>query len=60
MDPNYFAAGGVGSSIIILLGLLYRTFNHRRIRSTCCGHTSISSIDIETTTPPPSAEIPKN
>ena len=26
--------------------------NHKRIRSTCCGHKAEASLDIEVTTPP--------
>lgn len=43
------------SYIGVALGLgstLFTAINHRRVRSTCCGITSISSLDVESTTPP--------
>jgi hypothetical protein len=36
------------SSASIVLGII----NHKRIRSTCCGHRGEVSIDVENTTPP--------
>ena len=57
MDPNYFASGGVGASIIVVAGAVYTAINHRRIRSTCCRRTLEASIDIDTTTPPVKVQV---
>ena len=52
MDSNYFASGGVGASIVVVIGLIYGMINHKRVRSSCCKRTMEASIDIENTTPP--------
>ena len=42
----YIGAGmGIASTV---LGIV----NHRRVRSTCCGHKTEVSLDVEATTPP--------
>jgi hypothetical protein len=46
-----FASGGVGASIVVVIGLIYSAVNHKRIRSTCCGRQVDASLDIENTTP---------
>ena len=54
MDQNSLASGGVGASIVIGLGILYRVYlaiNHHRIKSTCMGKEITASIDIDETTP---------
>jgi len=43
---------GTGGTILGVLVLLYRTFNHKRCRSKCCGQDLDLSLDIENTTPP--------
>jgi len=43
------------SYVGVALGLgstLFTAINHRRVRSTCCGITTVSSLDVESTTPP--------
>ena len=47
------------TSIVAILGLVVSIFgsflaaiNHRRVRSNCCGHPIIMSVDVESTTPP--------
>ena len=47
-----FASGGIGASIVVVVGLIYGAINHKRIRSTCCRRTMEASLDIESTTPP--------
>lgn len=47
-----YGAGGIGASIVAILGLIYSAVNHKRIRSNCCGHLVSASVDIEPTTPP--------
>ena len=32
--------------------VIFGIINHRRIRSSCCGHAGSISLDIEATTPP--------
>ena len=51
-------AGGVGTAFTVVLFIVYRflvpLFNatfHKRVRSVCCGHNCMSSLDIEDTTP---------
>jgi hypothetical protein len=49
-----YATGGIGASIVIVLGILYRIFNtvnHHRVRSECCGKYFSASVDIDPTTP---------
>ena len=43
---------GTGGTILGVLVLLYKTFNHRRCRSRCCGKEMDMSFDVEETTPP--------
>ena len=45
-------ASTTGTTIIAVLLWIYRNFNHRRIRSKCCGYNLSASLDIENTTPP--------
>jgi hypothetical protein len=47
------------TSIVAILGLVVSIFgsflaaiNHRRVRSNCCGHPIVMSVDVESTTPP--------
>jgi len=53
------------TSIVAILGLVVSIFgsflaaiNHRRVRSNCCGHPIVMSVDVESTTPPLSIKIP--
>jgi hypothetical protein len=46
-----YASGGLGASVIVVIGILYRLLNHKRIRSTCCGRTWTASVDVEDSTP---------
>ena len=58
MDTNTLASGGVGASIIIGLGILYKVYiaiNHHRIKCLLCGHKFDASIDIDVTVPSPPA-----
>jgi hypothetical protein len=32
--------------------VVFGALNHKRIRSNCCGRLTVSSIDVENTTPP--------
>jgi len=34
--------------------VVFGALNHKRIRSNCCGRLTVSSIDVENTTPPSS------
>jgi len=47
MDP--YASGGVGATVVVVLGLLYKFLDHKRLRSRCCGWTV--SVDLEDVTP---------
>lgn len=58
-DQNtIWAAGGVGTAFSVLTLVFVRfvmplcnAANHRRVRSVCCGHVCVSSLDVEDTTP---------
>jgi hypothetical protein len=53
MDTNIaLLSTGTGGTILGVLFLMYRTFNHKRCRSKCCGQDLDLSLDIENTTPP--------
>jgi hypothetical protein len=54
MDQSILIQAGASAttiSIIFILGWIYKTVNHRRIRSRCCGVDLDASVDIESTTP---------
>ena len=54
MDTNTaLLSSGTGGTLLMVLLYLYKTFNHRRCRSRCCGKDMDMSLDIENTTPPP-------
>jgi hypothetical protein len=54
MDTNTALLGtGTGGTILTILYFVYKTFNHKRCRSNCCGRAMDLSLDIENTTPPP-------
>jgi len=49
-----WASGGIGASIIIALGVIYKIYiaiNHHRVVSNCCGKKIEVSLDIDETTP---------
>jgi hypothetical protein len=49
-----FASGGIGASIIIALGVIYKIYiaiNHKRSRCNLCGRKIEVSLDIDETTP---------
>ena len=51
---NEYASGGIGAVTVFILGLagwIYRTVNHKRLRSSCCGRKMEVSVDVEETTP---------
>ena len=43
--------GGLGLAVS-LLGTIFAAFNHKRLRSNCCGRKAVISVDVENTTPP--------
>ena len=47
MDP--YASGGLGATVVVVLGMLYKFIDHKRLRSRCCGYSA--SVDIEDVTP---------
>jgi hypothetical protein len=54
MDQNLLASGGVGASVVVAIGILYKVYlaiNHKRIKSTCMGKEITASLDIDETTP---------
>lgn len=53
MDQNTaLLSTGTGGTILGVLLYIYTHFNHKRIRSKCCGQDLDMSLDIENTTPP--------
>jgi hypothetical protein len=52
MEANTLAGGGVGASIIIIIGIIYKIVNHKKLVSKCCGRSIDVSLDIGDTTPP--------
>ena len=52
MDSNVLAGGGVGASIIVIIGIIYKLINHKKLVSKCCGRSVDMSLDIGDSTPP--------
>jgi hypothetical protein len=46
-----YTSGGIGASIIVFCGIVYKLLNHKRIKSSCCGRNLVVSVDVEETTP---------
>ena len=44
-----YASGGIGATVVLILGMLYKFLDHKRLRSNCCGWSA--SVDIEDVTP---------
>ena len=55
-----YASGGLGASVIVFAGILYRLLNHKRIRSNCCGRIWTASVDVDNTVPSPKIEKEKS
>jgi hypothetical protein len=51
MEANTLAGGGVGASIILMIGIIYKIINHKKLVSKCCGRSIDVSLDIGDTTP---------
>lgn len=54
MDQSVLIQAGASAttiSILFILGLIYKTVNHHRVRSKCCGVHLDASLDVEETTP---------
>ena len=51
MDTSALAGGGVGASIILTIGIIYKIVNHKKLVSKCCGRSIDVSLDIGDTTP---------
>lgn len=52
MDTSALAGGGVGASIILTIGIIYKLINHKKLVSRCCGRSIDVSLDIGDTSPP--------
>lgn len=52
MDFNYFISGGIVGGIIVVTGIFYKLFNHRRCKSSCNKHSIEISLDINDTREP--------
>lgn len=44
-----YASGGLGATVVVVLGVLYKFLDHKRLRSRCCGWSA--SVDIDDVTP---------
>jgi hypothetical protein len=52
MDQNLaLLSTGTGGTILGVLILLYRTFNKKRLRSSCCGYKVEVSMDVSDISP---------
>jgi hypothetical protein len=53
MDQTTALLGtGTAGTILAVAMLVYKTLNHKRCRSKCCGWSGEISVDIENSTPP--------
>lgn len=55
MDSNGITAlsgTGLAGTLLTVGMLIYKTLNHKRCRSNCCGRNLVMSMDVENTTPP--------
>lgn len=43
---------GTGGTLLLVAIYIYKTFNHKRVRSNCCGKKLEMSLDVDETTPP--------
>ena len=68
MDDTTATTFGAGGSVVLAAGLIWKFiqfWNHRHVRSTCCGHTGEIGIDVEspaeahTGLPPPPRVLPR-
>lgn len=44
-----YASGGIGATVVLVLGAIYKFVDHKRVRSRCCGYDA--SVDVEDVTP---------
>lgn len=52
MDQTTALLGtGTGTTLLLVAIYLYKTLNHRRVRSNCCGKKIEMSLDIDETSP---------
>lgn len=46
-----YASGGIGATIVVILGIILKFADHKRCRSSCCGWSA--SVAVEDVTPKP-------
>ena len=46
-----YASGGIGATIVVILGIILKFVDHKRCRSSCCGWSA--SVAVEDVTPKP-------
>lgn len=51
MDPTALMSTATGGTLFLVAIYLYKTLNHRRLRSNCCGKKMEISLDIDETSP---------
>lgn len=49
-----YASGGIGATVVLVIGILYKFMDHKRLRSQCCGYTA--SVDMGDVTPKESGD----
>lgn len=57
MDSQTTAIVGYCSLLLSIGTIVIGVINHKRVRSSCCGHNMDISIDVENTTPPKIANL---
>jgi len=61
MDTNSaLLSTTTATTIFGVVVMIYRAVNHKRLRSSCCGHKMEMSVDVENTTPPPENFVVNN
>jgi hypothetical protein len=57
---SIFAQAGGTAGILAIAIAIYKTVNHTRCRSKCCGRSASMSIDVDRTTVSPNVETAFN
>lgn len=52
-----FASGGIVATVLGVVLVVYKSVNHQRIKSKCCGKRCDVSLDIESTEQHPSPVV---
>jgi hypothetical protein len=57
-----YASGGIGASIIVVVGIIYKLFHHFKCTSKCCDKETSLKINIDSSPPvnSPDASVKSN